>query len=199
MSPPPTRPSGSGGRESHDLRFALGDGLEIRPVGERDAEELHEVVVQNRAYLSEWLPWAPGQTLATTREFILRSGEQLAQNQGFQASILREERIIGGIGFHLLDWQNRSTSIGYWLAETHVRQGIMTRSVRTLVQFAFDTWQLHRVEIRAGVDNARSRAIPERLGFVNEGVARHAELVGGRFIDLAVYSMLAPDWRARIV
>ena len=197
MSAPPTRPPGPGGLDPADLRFALGDDLEIRPVQERDAEELHELVVQNRAYLSEWLPWAPGQTLATTREFIVRSREQLAQNQGFQASILREERIIGGIGFHLLDWQNRSTSIGYWLAEAHVRQGIMTRAVRTLVQFAFDAWQLHRVEIRAGVENARSRAVPERLGFVHEGVARDAELVGGRFIDLAVYAMLAPDWRAR--
>jgi len=71
----------------------------------------------------------------------------------------------------------------------------MTEAVRALVEYAFDAWKLNRVEIRAAVGNAKSRAIPERLGFMEEGLLREAERIGVRYEDLVVYAMLAKDWR----
>lgn len=50
------------------------------------------------------------------------------------------------------------------------------------------------VEIRAGVRNTRSRAIPERLGFVQEGIERGAERGSRGFYDVVVYSMLEDEW-----
>ncbi|HWY90420.1 MAG TPA: GNAT family protein [Solirubrobacteraceae bacterium] len=42
----------------------------------------------------------------------------------------------------------------------------------------------------------RSRAIPERLGFSQEGVVREAERIGDRYVDQVVYAKLATDWLA---
>ena len=70
----------------------------------------------------------------------------------------------------------------------------MTLAVRALVEHAFRGLRVHRVEIRAAVDNVRSRAIPERLGFTNEGVLRGAQRFPDRYEDLVVYSLLAPEW-----
>ena len=64
-----------------------------------------------------------------------------------------------------------------------------------MLDHAFGPWDLARVEIRAGVANRRSRAIPERLGFREEGVLRAAERIGTRVIDHAVYVMTAREWR----
>jgi ribosomal-protein-serine acetyltransferase len=70
----------------------------------------------------------------------------------------------------------------------------MTAAVRLLVDHALSVWQLNRVEIRAATENHRSRAIPERLGFRQQGTLRRSELVNGRYLDQVVYSMLAADW-----
>ena len=168
----------------------------LRILEESDAEGLYATVDANRDHLTRWLPWAAGQTLDGTRAFIRGTRRQLANNDGFQTAIVEDGRIIGMVGFHGVSWEHRSTSIGYWLAEAAQRRGIMTRAVRALVDHAFTVWQLNRVEIRAAVDNRRSRSIPERLGFRQEGVLRKAELVGDRYVDHVVYAKLAGEGRS---
>jgi ribosomal-protein-serine acetyltransferase len=180
------------------LTFRIDTDRILRLFEESDAEELYEVVDANRDYLARWMPWAAGQTAEGALEFIRESHRQLADNQGFQLAIVQDGRIVGALGFHRLDWANRSTSIGYWIAEAAQGQGTATRAVRALVDHAFAAWELNRVEIRAGLDNERSRALPARLGFEHEGVLRQAERVGDRFVDHAVYAMLAADWTRRM-
>jgi ribosomal-protein-serine acetyltransferase len=70
----------------------------------------------------------------------------------------------------------------------------MTAAVRLLVDHALTIWRLNRVEIIVATENRRSRAIPERLGFREEGTLWQFQLVGGRYLDCASYSMLAEGW-----
>ena len=176
------------------FRYALPGGCSLRLFEESDAEELYALVDSNRPYLERWLPW-----VANTRDaepvldFIRRGRKQLADNDGFQAAIVEGAEIIGVIGFHSIDWANRSTGVGYWLAEDRQGRGTMTEAVQALVGHAFEVWKLNRIEIRVAVGNARSRAIPERLGFREEGVLRQAERIGERLEDSVVYAMLAED------
>lgn len=178
------------------LRIELGDKRHLRLVEEPDAEELARLVDANRAYLSRWMPWAPSNTIDSTIEFIRTAQRQVANDDGLQTAIVCDGRIVGTIGFHRVDRGNRSTSIGYWLAEESQGRGTMTRAVRALVDYAFSEWKLNRVEIRSAPDNARSRAIPERLGFREEGTLRQAERLGDHYHDNVVYSVLASEWRA---
>jgi ribosomal-protein-serine acetyltransferase len=99
--------------------------------------------------------------------------------------------MIGHIG---IDWTHRSTALGYWLAEKHQARGFMTMACRAYVEHAFGKLGLNRVEIRAATENHRSRAVPERLGFKLEGVVRDAEWLYDRYVDHAVYGLLARDW-----
>ena len=170
------------------------DSLGIRPLRAGDAPELQALIEANRDHLARWLPWAAEQDLAATERFIAEAGEQLRRNDGFQAKIVREARIVGVAGFHSIDWDDRHTSVGYWLAEQSQGQGIMTATVRALVGHAFDEWRLHRVEIYAAPENRRSRAIPERLGFREEATLRENERVGGRYLDRVVYGLLEGEW-----
>ena len=197
LAPPQASPRGPGGAPIHQtdrmLSFRIDERRILRLLEEADADELYAVVDANREFLARWMPWAASTTLEGTLEFIRASRRQLADNQGFQVAIVDDGRIVGVLGFHRVDWDNRSTSIGYWIAEPSQRRGTVTQAVRALIEHAFRTWTLNRVEIRAGVDNVRSRAIPGRLGFKEEGVLRQAERIGDRYVDHVVYGMLAAD------
>jgi ribosomal-protein-serine acetyltransferase len=178
------------------LLYELPGGCALRHLTERDAGELERVVAANRDYLARWLPWVEataGAGIGARREYIRRARRQLAANDGFQAAIVEGEQIVGVIGFHHVDWANRSTSLGYWLAEDRQGRGTMTDAVRTLVRHAFEVWDLNRIEIRVAVGNTRSAAIPRRLGFVEEGVLRQAERHAGGFRDIVVFSLLRRD------
>lgn len=170
------------------------DSLGVRPLEAEDAGELYALIEANREHLARWMPWAAGQDLAGTERFLAEAEEQLARDDGFQARIAPEGEIVGVAGFHSIDWINRSTSIGYWLAEPAQGRGTMTAVVRALLDHAFYEWELHRVEIHCAPGNRRSRAIPERLGFEEEALLRETEHVGGRYLDSVVYGLLEGEW-----
>jgi ribosomal-protein-serine acetyltransferase len=72
----------------------------------------------------------------------------------------------------------------------------MSAAVRAMLDQALIAWTLNRVEIRASVENNRSRALIERLGFRYEGLARQAFRLADGYHDDAVYSTLAAEWPA---
>lgn len=177
------------------LTLELSNGHRLRLLCESDADELHALIDANRAYLARWLAWAQGQTREQTLDFIRATRRQLAGNDGFQVAIADEQaRIVGVAGFLSVDWVNRCTSIGYWLAQDAQGCGIMTQAVRLLVGHALGEWQLNRVEIHAEPENFRSRALAMRLWFQQEGTLHQVARVGERYADHVVYSMLAENW-----
>jgi ribosomal-protein-serine acetyltransferase len=178
-------------------QLAVSDECHLRLLVEADADELYRLIDANRAYLARWMPWAEAQTPETTLEFIRLTRRQAAANDGFQAALVCDGAIIGMVGLHGVNWPHGSTTIGYWLDESHQGRGLMTRAVGALVDHAFGELQLHRVEIRAATRNHRSRGIPQRLGFREEGVQREAERIGSSYNDLTVYGLLAPEWVQR--
>lgn len=175
--------------EASGCGWPLGDGASLRLVREGDAGELQALIEANREHLAPWMPWAAGQGEVETQAYLRRARRQLQANDGFQAALAVDDEIAGIAGFHRVDWFNRTTSIGYWLAAPRQGRGLMTAAVAALARHALDAWRLNRVEIRTAVENRRSRAIPERLGFEEEATMRRAERVGDRSLDVVVYSL----------
>lgn len=173
--------------------WQLGPGAELRPLAVTDGTELQALIEANRDHLAAWLPWAAGQTAADTHAFLTEVEAQAAANDGFQAAIRRDGAIAGVCGFVAVDWVNRGTAIGYWLAAEQQGRGLVTAAVAALVEHAFGAWELDRVEIRAATGNRRSRAVPERLGFRPEATFRKAQQLGGRAHDLVIYARVAGD------
>ncbi len=160
-----------------------------------DADEIFSVVDSSRNYLRHWLPWVDSNTSsADTRNFIKFALQQYADNVGLHCCIRYENKVAGIIGYHRIDWSNKTTELGYWLGVNYQGRGIMTKCCKVLTDYAFTHLKLNRVEIRAADKNIKSRAIPERLGFTYEGNLRDAEWLNDHFVNNVVYSMLQDEW-----
>lgn len=169
--------------------------LELRPVEPSHAQQLFAVIDRNRAHLRRWLPWVDAtKSIDDEQAFITRDLARRKTDGAFHCAIFENGALVGGIGLHSIDPPNRKAEIGYWLDEAHQGKGIITRACRDLVTHLFSDMNLHRVSIYCGVENHRSRAVPQRLGFWQEGIHRDAEWVNDHFIDLVCYAMLKPTW-----
>lgn len=178
------------------IEFPLENGTVLRRYTLDDADQLFSLIDRERNHLRRWLPWVD-LTVApnNVRNFIVMTHDQERNKSGFHCAIVRDGQILGTVGLHSVDWPNRKTSLGYWLGSAHTGGGVMTTAVRRVVSHCFDVLKLHRIEIRCAVGNEKSRGIPVRLGFSEEGVARGSEWLGDHFVDHVVYAMLAPAWR----
>jgi ribosomal-protein-serine acetyltransferase len=182
----------------HPVRLRVTDSVELRQLKRDDAEELTLLIDQNRAYLREWLPWLDNSTSITdTARFIGRSTEQADDYNGLTLGIVCEGRLAGVLGQHYVDSLNRRTEIGYWLDAAHQGRGIVTRATARLVDYAYREQDCNRVILQCAVGNLKSRAVAERLGFVQEGILREAEWLYDHYVDLVVYSMLKRTWVLR--
>ncbi|WP_019153400.1 GNAT family N-acetyltransferase [Robertmurraya massiliosenegalensis] len=169
--------------------------IELQLLQPHHADEFFHLIDSNRSYLKEWLPWvneviSPVQTHRLISHWIMQFSEQ----SGFSLGIRYRGRLVGNISSQFIDWNNRQTSIGYFIAKDAQGHGIMTKAVRAVLNYSYFQLGLNRIEIRCGEKNAKSRAIPERLGFTYEGFVRDGEYLNGRFHNLLMYSLLAREW-----
>jgi ribosomal-protein-serine acetyltransferase len=173
----------------------VGDGLHIRLLEEVDAEDLFALTDANRKELREWLPWVDRTRLREDSAVFIRNAlEQHRNCTGLHAGIWQDGRLAGAIGYVSIDVNNRRAMIGYWLASPYMGRGLMTRACLAMVDVAFNKLLLNKVEIYCAVNNDKSRAIPERLGFKPEGILRQYEWVNDHYVDVVAYGMLADEW-----
>lgn len=175
--------------------IAVDADLRLVPRHAGDAAEVFALVDHNRASLREWLGWVDAtRSVHDVRRYARYAEAQFDSRVGFDFAIRYHDRAAGAIGLHALDWSNRSAAIGYWLAPPERGRGTLSRACAALVTFAFRDLLLHRIEIRCAVENRRSRAVPERLGFSFEGTLAGAHVLQGTFHDIALYAITAPRW-----
>lgn len=169
--------------------------IQLELLEPQHTDELFRITDENRKYLGKWLPWVDSvQEPADTARFIKDCQEQWADNNGFQAAIRVDDKLTGVIGHHNIDWMNKKTSLGYWLAESAQGQGFMTKCCKEVINHAFKELRLHRVEIHCTSSNHKSRAIPERLEFQKEAILQVAAHINGQFVDLIIYAALSDKW-----
>jgi ribosomal-protein-alanine N-acetyltransferase len=93
-----------------------------------------------------------------------------------------------GQGFENAEW-------GFALGQAFWGSGVFLEGAQLVLEFAFDTLGVHRLEARAAILNGRGNGALRKLGAVQEGILRRSFLRDGRYLDQALYALLDADWR----
>nr|WP_300308957.1 GNAT family N-acetyltransferase [Halomonas sp.] len=175
------------------------ESITLRPLSPAHQQELWLAVDASREHLRPWLPWVEAaRGPEDIGSFIQGAQEEHQRGAAWHFAIIDDSEkegneVIGACGFNRISLLHRWASIGYWLRRDRWGQGIMLACVRTLLQVGISELNVHRLEIRCAEDNKRSRAIPERLGFRQEGVLRDCEWVNDQALSHVVYGLLVSE------
>jgi RimJ/RimL family protein N-acetyltransferase len=138
----------------------------------------------SRAAEEEWLKESLGKT--SPPEIVLA------------IETLTDTRHIGSIGLHDIQRENRRAVLGVMIGDkTCWDRGYGTDALQTLLRFAFDEVNLHRVQLLVHEHNARAIACYRKCGLVEEGRLREDWYQDGRYADTIVMGVLASEFHAR--
>ncbi|WKA55033.1 GNAT family N-acetyltransferase [Planococcus shixiaomingii] len=158
-----------------------------------DGEKVNAAIHASANELKPWMPFA--QQLPTPQETeinLLEAHIQFLKRENLRYLIFAQDtgEFIGSTGFHDIEWEVPKMEIGYWIATKWSGFGYMAEAVAALSKLALEGFSCKRLEIRCDAENSKSRAIPEKLGFVLEGILHNDELSvdGNRLTDTCIYA-----------
>lgn len=101
----------------------------------------------------------------------------------------------GGIGIHPQnDIFKKNAELGYWLAEPYWGQGIISKAIKQMVDFAFTTFDIDRVYAKPFGTNIASQKVLEKNNFVLEGRFEKVLFKNGEYLDELVYAVRQENW-----
>jgi ribosomal-protein-alanine N-acetyltransferase len=175
----------------------------LRTLNEQDYEGWHEVRARCQDWLLKWEPRSAHSThlAEDQRSFMSRCAIRERERQigtAFGFGIFLKGRFIGEITLSSIQrGPLQSAYIGYWIDEAVAGQGLMPEAVVTILQYAFDSLRLHRVEVNIIPRNAASRRVVEKLGLRCEGIAERYLEIAGAWAHPARYAITAEEWGDR--
>jgi len=145
--------------------------LVLEPVSHAHDADLFQASLESRAELLPWMPWAVDLSLDSQAAYADRALPEW--EAGSPAFAITEHGVaVGVIGLNRIT--DSEYEIHYWLATDRTGRGYVTEAAHALLEWAPDALGAKRVVLHAGMENRRSLAIAERLGFSRDG-----ELGGG--------------------
>ena len=168
----------------------------LRSVQLSDANMLHQIIDQSREYLERWLPWVD---YVHTTDDEIHIVEQWTYDMQIRSAIhlciTLDNKVVGLISTHQIDWMNQRTSIGYWISQNMQGRNLATEATAVLLNYLFEKLRLHRVFIQAATGNTASNKVIRKIGFKLEGVLRENERVKEYYFDHNIYGMTEQDFQ----
>ncbi|WP_326690001.1 MULTISPECIES: GNAT family N-acetyltransferase [unclassified Streptomyces] len=171
--------------------------LILRPFEERDVEAV--ATACDDPDIQRFVPVPEPYTLKDAVEFVRGASpagwrEDTMYNFGV---FTHSGELVGSMGLvrlaHLRT-ADRQAELGFWTARGHRRRGYTAEAGRAVVDWAFDSLGVERLEWVAQAENEGSRAVALRIGFVEEGIQRARIVHRGTRRDARIAALLPSDW-----
>ncbi len=168
--------------------------LMLRPLGERDIPALFQIF-SDPEVMRYWStpPWDSEEEAL---KLVLRDQSAMAQGDYLRLGLELQTsgELIGHCCLFSFSEQSKRCEIGYGMARQHWGHGLMHEALTALVEHAFETLQMNRIEADIDPRNTGSANSLTRLGFIKEGFLRERWIVDGVVSDTGLYGLIKRDW-----
>ena len=172
------------------FKLSVDDEINLYLVNESFTERYVVLAKENYEYLSEWLSWPEFcKTQNDFKEFVKGSLHGYADGKSMNCAVEYRGEIVGNSGFNTINHDLKMVEIGYWIGQKYQGNGIVTRVCRYLMDYAFTSLGVEKVQIAAAEGNLKSRAVCERLDMKLEGIISNRERIGDKILNHAIYGI----------
>ncbi|MFZ3577490.1 GNAT family N-acetyltransferase [Virgibacillus sp. DJP39] len=175
-----------------------GNQIYLKPLDSSHAEALLDMEVRNRDFFEQYTITRENDfyTMETQLERLQEKKVAQEEDKGYHFGIFLSEssELIGEIGlFRIERGPAECGMVGYSLDKKHNGNGYMTEAIRLIVDYAFTSLKLHRIEAGAMPRNSGSIKVLEKSGFHKEGIARSNVNINGNWEDHQMLAIINPD------
>lgn len=175
------------------MRFDL-DSYYIDPIKHEDAWNLCNFVVSNEDRLRRFFPKTlqQNQTPDLAKIFVDKKTRQFNLKEEFLFTIKEKKShiLVGLVYIKELDWTKKQGEFAYCIGYSYESQGITTRSVKVLSEFAFKDLALEALQIIVFKANIASIKVAENCNFLWKKTLKNAFTPPGeKVIDMELYEL----------
>jgi [ribosomal protein S5]-alanine N-acetyltransferase len=169
------------------------DRLRLRPFDDADADALY--AMQSSPHVLRYWDAPPWTERGRAQKFIAKCRKMAEDGIGARLAVdrLEDGAFIGWCSLTRWNPDYRSAALGYCFTDAAWGHGYATEAARALLQWAYDTLDLNRIQAETDTRNAASARVLEKVGFVREGTLRQDCIVNGDVSDSWVYGLIGSD------
>lgn len=185
----------------HSGRELRTERLVLKTLDPSFAPQVLAYVTHNREFFKEWNPTMDEAFFTLEYQWERLQYELNMMNDGrmvrfwiFKKDDVAFDTIIGDFACsNIVRGAFQSCHLGYKIDQSEINRGYITEALRRAIVFAFDELKLHRIEANIMPKNKRSLRVVEKLGFVEEGLAKKYLKIDGVWEDHLHYVLLNPN------
>jgi RimJ/RimL family protein N-acetyltransferase len=169
--------------------------LRLRAFEDADTDDLF--TLHSNAYVLRYWDSPPWSERDRAEKFITRCREMAQEGSGARLAVERvsDSAFIGWCTLNNWNPDYRSASLGYCYGEAAWGHGYATEAAHAVLQWAYGTLDLNRVQAETDTRNVASARVLDKLGFQREGTLREDCIVNGDVSDSWVYGLIRREWR----
>ncbi|MEG1590695.1 GNAT family N-acetyltransferase [Chryseobacterium sp.] len=171
--------------------------LNLRPISEQDVENIHKLhsLPETDEFNTLGIPKDIAETKTIAEKWISENNLENNKSYTFTVELIEEKEFIGLMGINLGKEKYKNAEVWFKFDFAFWNKGFATESLRKIIDFGFETLQLHRIEAGCAIENIGSISVLEKVGMLREAHTRQLLPLKSGWSDNYGYAILSTDLR----
>nr|WP_297786496.1 GNAT family N-acetyltransferase [uncultured Allomuricauda sp.] len=143
--------------------------VKINYLNESDSEDLYHLMTSNADIFNRFFTktLSQNQSIENSQLYISNKNKEIEQKLEFTYAIRNKtNKVIGLVILKEIHWDTGEGELAYCLDKKHQGKGIISQSVKTIIETAFEELKLKKLIIFAHSSNVASIRVAEKTGFL---------------------------------